>query len=256
MARWRSKPGPYVQWIELLRERIASFDEYPFCIPAVRHLEKLVLHPQVTFLVGENGTGKSTLLEAFAVASGMNAEGGSRNLQFSTHASHSALCESLRIARTTAGSPGDTYFLRAESFYNVATEIERIGMLIPYGGQSLHEQSHGESFFTLFEVRFGKHGLYLMDEPEAALSVSRQLQFLSLLNSYCRRGCQFVIATHSPIIMAFPHATIYEFSPVGIREIKYQESEQYRVTRGFLEHPERSLEILLADDEHDLPEEE
>jgi predicted ATPase len=207
----------------------------------------------VTFLVGENGTGKSTLLEALAVGSGLNPEGGSRNFRFATRASHSRLDECLRLARAPA-VPGDSYFLRAESFYNVATEIERLDsepggpkIIGAYGGVSLHERSHGESFFALFKSRFRDHGLYLLDEPEAALSPTRQLEFLGLLHDYCRRGCQFVIATHSPIVMAYPDAAIYVLAADGIRETAYTDTEHYLVTRGFLSNPRRTLDTLFAE---------
>ena len=212
MARRRtSNPGPYLMHLELLRDRIPDATRFPYNLPAIRGLTKLLFHPKVTFLVGENGSGKSTLLEAIAVACGLNPEGGSRSFNFATrasHASHSPLDECVRLAKTVA-THGDSYFLRAESFYNVATEIERLDVGKSYGGQSLHEQSHGESFFALFRNRFQHHGLYLMDEPEAALSPQRQLQFLSLMHGYVQAGGQFVIATHSPIIMAYPDACIY-----------------------------------------------
>ena len=243
----RTSPGPYLVQLDLLRERIPSAGRFPYNLPAVRHLQQLAFHPKVTFFVGENGSGKSTLLEAIAVASDLNPEGGSRNFNFATRASHSALDAYLRLSRTGA-VPGDSFFLRAESFYNVASEIERLGVLNSYGGRSLHEQSHGESFFTLFEKRFGEHGLYLMDEPEAALSPKRQFQFLALLHGHCKEGCQFVIATHSPIIMAYPEARIYLFDREGIRETAYNETEHYLVTRGFLSNPRRTLDILLADE--------
>jgi predicted ATPase len=215
----------------------------------------LAFHPKVTFLIGENGTGKSTLLEGIAVACGLNPEGGSRNFNFATRASHSPLDECLRLARTPV-RPGDSYFLRAESFYNVASEIERLDkepgpappIIKAYGGRSLHEQSHGESFFALFQNRFRDHGLYLMDEPEAALSPRRQVQFLGLLHDYVKRGGQFVIATHSPIIMAYPEARIYVLDPEGIREVMYTATEHYLVTRGFLSNPQRTLSVLLEDE--------
>jgi predicted ATPase len=261
----RSTPGPYLLEVTLLRERIPTGDRYPYNLPAVRHLNELSFHPKVTFLIGENGAGKSTLLEALAVCCGMNPEGGSRNFNFATRASHSPLDESLRLSRSPGRLPADSYFLRAESFYNVATQIEKLDrddpsdyfqpppLIDAYGGRSLHEQSHGESFFALFSNRFRSNGLYLMDEPEAALSPNRQLQYLALLHDYCKRGCQFIIATHSPIIMAYPDARIYLLDFEGIREVAYTDTEHYLVTRGFLSNPQRTLKILLADEEDIKP---
>lgn len=251
----KTAPGPYLLHLELLRERVPSFDRYPYSLPAFRNLDRLLFHPKVTFFIGENGTGKSTLLECIAVSCDLNPEGGSRNFRFATRSSHSALNECVRLARAPP-RPGDSYFLRAESFFNVATEIERLDegpggppIIGAYGGLSLHEQSHGESFFALFKNRFRSHGLYLMDEPEAALSPKRQLEFLSILHEYCRKGAQFVIATHSPIIMAYPDSCIYVFDNAGLREVPYQETEHYLVSRGFLANPHRTLRMLLSDDE-------
>jgi predicted ATPase len=251
----KSEPGPYLLRLQLLRERVTAPDRYPFCLPAFRNLDALEFHPKVTFFVGENGAGKSTLLEAVAVSCGLNPEGGSRNFRFTTRASHSPLDTCLRLAKTVA-RPADSYFLRAESFFNVATEIERLDrepafgppLINSYGGVSLHEQSHGESFFALFRNRFRGNGLYLMDEPEAALSPRRQLAFLALLHDFCKRGGQFVIATHSPIILAYTDARIYAFGADGIRETPYAETDHFLLTRGFLASPQRTLSVLLAEE--------
>lgn len=243
--------GPYLIHLELLRDRVKSFEKFPYCLPAVRPLELLEFHPKVTFLVGENGSGKSTILEALAVAMRLNPEGGSRNFNFATRASHADFGDTLRVARKT--EPRDAYFLRAESFYNVATQVDEIGpdALPAYNPpgelRSLHERSHGESFFALFCHRFRGNGLYLMDEPEAALSPRRQLEFLAILNEYCKKGGQFVIATHSPILMAYPDARIYVLGEHGIRETSYEDTDHYLVTRGFLVNPKRVLGELLSE---------
>lgn len=252
--RKANTPGPYLLQAKLLRERISNLEDFPFCLPAIRGIEELPFHPKVTFFIGENGSGKSTLLEAIALECELNPEGGSRNFNFATRPSHSGLHEALRLSKAPKLA-SDSYFLRAESFYNVATEIERLGadLFLAYGGKSLHEQSHGESFFALFEHRFRGCGLYLMDEPEAALSPRRQLQFLAVLHDYCRRGSQFVIATHSPIIMAYPDAWIYVFDEEGIGRVPYTETEHYLVTRGFLSSPKKSLAVLLADEQNAEP---
>jgi predicted ATPase len=243
----------FVNRITLRRDKVSSFDRYPFSLPVVRSLDSLELHPKVTFFVGENGSGKSTLLEAVAVYLGFNAEGGTKNFHFNTRRSHSELHEFLRISRGVT-KPRDGFFLRAESFFNVATEIENLDneeyvmgppVISYYGGQSLHEQSHGESFLALLTKRFRGHGLYILDEPEAALSPQRQLSVLSRLHELVEDHCQFIIATHSPILMAYPDAWIYSCSAEGIVRIEYKDTEHYRVTHQFLSNPERMLRILL-----------
>jgi predicted ATPase len=254
--------GPYLLHVQLLRDRIPTPDQYPFSLPVVRHLTQLEFHPKVTFLVGENGSGKSTLIEALATACELNPEGGSRNFDFESRASHSKLETCLRLARPAGALAADSFFLRAESFYNVASEIERLGVGRNYGDRSLHEQSHGESFFALLQKRFGFRndpskppvpGLYFLDEPEAALSPNRQLEFLGLLHQYCGEGSQFVIATHSPIIMAYPESWIYVLKGDGIRQVAYEDTEHFLVTRGFLSNPKRMLKILLAEEDGEPP---
>jgi predicted ATPase len=241
----------YVADVSLKRDEVGSFDTYPFSLAAVRGLETLKLHPAVTFFVGENGSGKSTLLEAIAVACGFNAEGGSKNFRFGTRESHSELYRFLRVSRGHP-RPRDGFFFRAESFFNVATEIEKLdegpgGPPIgpSYSHRSLHEQSHGESFLALMVNRFGGNGLYLLDEPEAALSPKRQLAILTRIHDLVREKSQFIIATHSPILMAFPDAYIYQFSQDGIERVAYEETEHYRVTRSFLSNPERMMRVLF-----------
>lgn len=245
----------YVIDVRLKRDAVASFDAYPFSLSAVKHLDVLTLHPAVTFLIGENGSGKSTLLEAIAVSCGFNAEGGTKNFRFGTRLSHSPLWEYLRVAKGVR-RPKDGFFLRAESFFNVATEIERLDsggggarIIDSYGGRSLHEQSHGESFMALMMNRFGGHGVYLLDEPEAALSPQRQLAAMSRIHELVKADSQFIIATHSPILMAYPDAFIYACSSEGIERIDYYDTEHYQVMKDFLVNPKRMLDVLLAPDD-------
>ena len=216
---------PFLRGIRLDRERVPDFEEYPFCIPAVRALEELAFHEAVTFFVGENGTGKSTLLEAIAVACGFCPEGGGRNFQVETRATHSPLWRYLLPLRGPL-SPRDGYFLRAESFYNVATaidELDRVPAPAPfirdaYGG-SPHACSHGESFFALLHNRLGGNGLYLFDEPEAALSPARQLAMLAEMRRLVEAGSQLILSTHSPFLLAMKNAKIYDLdeNPVDVK---------------------------------------
>ena len=244
-------PSQFAARVSLLRDKVPGFDDYPFSLPVVRTLDAIDLHPRLTFLVGENGSGKSTLLEAMAIALGFNPEGGSRNFNFGTRESHSVLHEYLRIAKGVR--PRDGFFLRAESWFNVGTEIEKLDrepaaappIIDSYGGRSLHEQSHGESFMTLLKKRFAGKGLYLLDEPEAALSPTRQIEALQRFHELVQRGSQFVIATHSPILMAYPDALILQCTPVGLRPVAYEDTEHFRVTRDFLLHRDKVFDILL-----------
>ena len=243
----------YLRAVRLVRSDVLSFDVYPFSIPSVRQLDEIALDAKVTFLIGENGSGKSTLIEAIAVLAGFNAEGGSKNFRFGTRRSESCLHRFMRPVRGTR-RPRDGFFLRAESYFNVATEIERLDeeplggerVIDGYGGVSLHEQSHGESFLALATHRFSGHGLYILDEPEAALSPQRQLSLLSIIHELVEmRASQFVIATHSPILMAYPGALIYRLGNDGIESVAYEDTEHYTITRDFLNSPERYFKSLF-----------
>lgn len=243
----------FIHSMELVRDEAWKADAYPFSLAAVRGWDRLEFHPRVTFFVGENGAGKSTLIEAIAVAAGFNAEGGSRNFNFSTRASHSPLHKHMRVARGPRRRR-DGYFLRAESYFNVATEIERLDAepggpkIIDYhGGVSLHEMSHGQSFMALLEHRFRGDGLYILDEPEAALSPNRQLSFLARLHELVGLKSQFIIATHSPVILGYPDALIYQLTDEGVEPAAYDDLEHVSVTRKFLNHRQTFLDILLSD---------
>ncbi len=252
----------YLRAVRLLRDNVRDFNVYPFAIPSIQSLDELELDAKVTFLIGENGSGKSTLIEGIAVLAGFNSEGGSKNFRFGTRPSESCLHQFMRPVRGHR-RPRDGFFLRAESYFNVGTEIERLDAEPPgpgrdpriidaYGGVSLHEQSHGESFLALATHRFRGHGLYILDEPEAALSPQRQLTLLSIIHDLVEeRASQFIIATHSPILMAYPKARIYRLGPSGIERVAYEDTEHYRITRDFLNSPERFFKTLFRNAETD-----
>ncbi len=227
-------------------------------LPVVRYLAEhgIEFRRQVTFFVGENGSGKSTLIEALAISQGFNPEGGTKNFSFSTEDSHSELCDHLRVARGVL-YPRDGFFLRAESFYNVASDIDRMDrepgpgapVINNYGGVSLHRQSHGESFLALVENRFRGHGLYILDEPEAALSPAGILRLMRNMARLVREDSQFIISTHSPMLMTFPGADVREIREDGIVSLPYNETEHYKTTVRFLRDPESALEAMLGDEE-------
>lgn len=225
-------------------------------IPVVQYLkekERIDFNAPVTFFVGENGTGKSTLLEAIAIAAGFNPEGGTKNFNFSTRKTHSELCDCIALAKY--GYPKDGFFLRAESMYNVASNIDDLDedgigrkVVDSYGGISLHKQSHGESFLAIMENRFRGNGLYILDEPEAALSPMRLMRLMAKMDDLVKRNSQFIISTHSPILMAYPGAEILELCEDGIRSVSYKETEHYQTTLRFLQNPEKMIGYLLGDE--------
>ncbi|MDU2502613.1 MAG: AAA family ATPase [Peptoniphilus harei] len=239
---------------EIYKINIEDFEEYSYLrnIPSLKNFQGIKIDKPVTFFVGENGSGKSTLLEAIAVALGLNPEGGSKNFNFATKETHSELGNLLKIARGSRREE-DGFFLRAESFYNLATEVEELekfgfkSFYDSYGGKSLHDQSHGESFRSLILNRFRPRGIYLLDEPEAALSPTSQMSLLCIIDELVKKDTQFIIASHSPIILAYPNADIYEFSEVGIEKKSYKETESYSVTKAFLDDPERMMNFLFDD---------
>lgn len=237
-----------MNYIKGMRLSSVPHGDYPFNIPAVRYLHRaggISLEKPVTFLVGENGTGKSTLIEAIAVAMGFNAEGGSRDFYFDTRNTHSDLYKHLQLIKSVR--PTDGFFLRAESFYNTASYLEDNSTLIRYGGVSFHEQSHGESFLALVINRFEGNGLYILDEPEAALSPQRLMSLLVAIDALVKANSQFIIATHSPILMAYPNSEILQFTDSGIDKVSYRETEHYKITKQFIDTPERMIKYLLSD---------
>ncbi len=239
----------YIREIRL--HDVPQEDDYPYNLPLVRflqHTEGISLEQPVTFFVGENGTGKSTLIEAIAVAMGFNAEGGSRDFSFSTRKTHSELYKYLTLVKS-AYSPEDGFFLRAESFYNTASYLDEHSSLARYGFQSLHAQSHGESFLALVNNRFDGNGVYILDEPEAALSPLRLMSLLVAIDDLVKANSQFIISTHSPILMAYPNAEIFQFGEHGLEKVGYKETEHYLLTKQFVDHPEQMMQYLLHGDD-------
>ncbi|WEG12219.1 AAA family ATPase [Pullulanibacillus sp. KACC 23026] len=240
----------FLRKITLLRDDVKDFNTYPFTVPAIRGMDTLDLESDVTFFVGENGSGKSTLLEAIAYKCEFNTSGGGRNNQYDVDSSEAALGDYIRLSWLPKVNQG--FFLRAESFYHFASHLDQLSREDPdfnyqgYGGRSLHHQSHGESFLSLFLNRFSSKGIYLLDEPEAALSPARQLAFMRVMHQLVSNGqSQFIIATHSPILLGYPGAKIFSFDSRVIESVKYEDTEHYQLTKGFLNGKERYLEELF-----------
>lgn len=252
-TKGNSMDDKYIKGIKIDWSRIGE-NSYLRKISAVKSITDLHFNKNITFFVGENGTGKSTLLESIAVAYGFNAEGGNINFNFFTRDTHSELFQAITVVKGIS-KPKSNFFLRAESFYNVASKIEdyRDGddyssYYKSYGGKSMHEQSHGESFLALIQNRFAANGLYILDEPEAALSPQRQLTLLLLIYELSQRGTQFIIASHSPILLGVPGASVLSFDEGKIKEIAYEDTESYKVTEMFINDKDRLLRNILDSD--------
>lgn len=239
----------FVKSIIYNKSTVENHNKYPFNIPALNDLERLDLNKNVTFFIGENGTGKSTLIEAIAVNLKINPEGGTQNFCFNTKNTHSNLSNYITLA-SSWNIPKTKFFLRAESFYNVASEIQRLAeedgfysLYDSYGG-NLHECSHGESFIKLVQNRFTDHGLYILDEPEAALSPMRQMSLLCLIDKLVKEGAQFIISTHSPILLSYRNSDIYDLNN-SFKKVQYEDTEIYRTYKMFLDNPDKMLHELL-----------
>lgn len=247
-----NQDSQYIKAVYLKRDFISSYENFPFNLPVIQNFHEILFHPNVTYIIGENGMGKSTLLEGIAIALGFNPEGGTLNFNFASFDSHSNLDEYLHLVKGVNRAK-DHFFFRAETFYNVATNIEFLDnepgpgsrIIDSYGGKSLHEQSHGESFFAAFIERFQGNGLYILDEPEAALSPLRQMSMLARINELVNQGSQFIISTHSPIIMAYPNAQIIQLTEDGISESTLEDTQHYSIMKQFFDNKNRMLYHLF-----------
>ncbi|SDO18242.1 AAA family ATPase [Alkalicoccus daliensis] len=238
----------FLKKITLLKEQVPSYHQYPFSIPSIKSLDELEINVPITFLVGENGSGKSTLLEAVADKCEFNTAGGGRNNYYDTDASDAALGDFIRLSWMPKVTNG--FFLRAESFHQFASHVDEVGARAAYGGQSLHAQSHGESFLSLFVNRFKGNAIYLLDEPEAALSPQRQLSFLKIMYELAaEKNSQFIIASHSPILLGCPGAEIFSFDHGKIQKTAYEDTDHYQITKYFLQHREKFLHDILSSEE-------
>ncbi len=248
--------GPLLDTITVNFDEAVDRNQFPFCLPIIKNLQEINFPTQVTFFIGENGTGKSTILEAIAEKTGFGPEGGSKNIHFKTsqegmYSAARILSEQMTLSWRM--KPTNGYFFRAESFYNLANHIDMIAQIDyraydSYGGKSLHHQSHGESFLSFFKNRLGKNGFFIFDEPEAALSPQRQLSLLAIIHETCKNpDSQFIIATHSPILLAYPNATTYSCDSGTLIRMNYQDTDHYQITKRFLDNPERYFQHLFND---------
>lgn len=238
--------------ITLLKDRVGDWTAYPFSVPAIASLTEIEIQSRVVFFAGENGTGKSTLLEAIAAHYRFAPEGGNRNFSSNTTTSNQSINPLMRALRQSFDRrTGEGFFLRAESFFNIASELDELGpeILQYYGGRSLHTRSHGETFFTLLEHKFRRNGLFLLDEPEAALSPQRQLAFLVLMHDTLRRyrDSQFIISTHSPVLLGYPKAQIFSFDSAPIQRIEYEETAPLQIVRYFVNNRDEYMKELLQE---------
>jgi predicted ATPase len=248
---------PYLRKVIIKKDQIQNPDIYPFNIPIIKNIDEIEFTTPVTFIVGENGSGKSTLIEAIAIAMKLNPEGGNKATFFQTEGSHSVLHSHIKTVKGVV-YPKNWYFLRAESFYNVATyvkgkpadpndpdDLPDEDYSYTYGVESLHSQSHGETFMALLQNKLHGNGFYILDEPEAALSPSRQLSALIEIDRLVKSNSQLIIATHSPILMAYPNSTIYQINENGLKKVNYYETEHYKLTRQFLSNTDLMINELL-----------
>lgn len=250
--------GPLLDTVKVAFSETVDFKQYPFSLPIIKNLKEIQFPTQVTFFVGENGTGKSTILEAIATKAGFGAEGGSKNINFKTsqektYTGTELFADQLTLSWNFKPRNMNGYFFRAESFFNIANFIDELAKnggpklaYAPYGGKSLHEQSHGESFLAFFKNRLDNGGFFIFDEPEAALSPQRQLSLMVIIHEMCKNPhAQFIIATHSPILLAYPDATIYSCDSDTLTTINYTDTEHYKITKQFLDNPAYYLHHLF-----------